>query len=357
MPSSWWEYLTFWPRYFYRPWWQYLSFWPRYFFRAWRPTAVTEFSSAYQYDGGEKGLNVTKEENMINHNNAQNVEQLTSENDTQIKSNSPVGLIEPVQKITIDQEDFGAEGVAECFQEWFNVIETQDIEQQLMFCQLFQTTFDLCRTLFIGKIKEPFFALTELTDDENESSTINIKRKKHLENVSKAHKLLLMHSFNELQNADLFQVVKKVKGSLSDKQCKCLVTQEEDLTVEAVKICWKMQMLPTPMFVCQPKVFKDQWHETHYDSWGDDSTNDLVYYRPVLMNSAGGSIAYKGLVGSKSKLSDGILNNHDEDDDDFADNCQKLMEILPVISSSKQIPMHFKAQVDELLKAAKKIQY
>ena len=53
-------------------------------------------------------------------------------------NNSPVGSIEPVKKVTIDQEDFGAKSVAECFQEWFNVIETQDIEQQLMFCQLFQ---------------------------------------------------------------------------------------------------------------------------------------------------------------------------------------------------------------------------
>ena len=53
-------------------------------------------------------------------------------------SNSTVGSIEPVEKIIIDQEDFGAESVAECFQEWFDVIETQDIEQQLMFCQLFQ---------------------------------------------------------------------------------------------------------------------------------------------------------------------------------------------------------------------------
>ena len=60
-------------------------------------------------------------------------------------------------------------------------------------------------------MKEPFFALTELTDDENESSTINIKRQKHLENVSKAFRLLLMYSSNELRNADLSQVVKKVK--------------------------------------------------------------------------------------------------------------------------------------------------
>ena len=63
-------------------------------------------------------------------------------------------------------------------------------------------------------------------------------------------------------------------------------------------MCWKMQMLPTPMFVCQPKVFNEHWHDTHYESWDEDSTNDLVYYRPVLMNSVGGSIAYKGLVGN-----------------------------------------------------------
>lgn len=76
----------------------------------------------------------------------------------------------------------------------------------------------------------------------------------------------------------------------------------DEFIIEAVKICWKMQMLPTPMFICQPKAFTDNWHETFYDNWNDDSTNDLVYYRPVLMNSVGGSLAFKGLVGNGDSM-------------------------------------------------------
>ena len=77
----------------------------------------------------------------------------------------------------------------------------------------------------------------------------------------------------------------------------------DELIIEAVKICWKMQMMPMlPMFICQPKAFNDEWHETFYDNWDNDSTNDLVYYRPVLMNSVGGTLAYKGLVANGDSM-------------------------------------------------------
>lgn len=78
----------------------------------------------------------------------------------------------------------------------------------------------------------------------------------------------------------------------------------DELVTEAVKICWKMQMLPTPMFICQPKAFTEHWHDTHYDTWDENcrNTNDLVYYRPVLMNSVGGSIACRGLVGNSAGM-------------------------------------------------------
>lgn len=81
-----------------------------------------------------------------------------------------------------------------------------------------------------------------------------------------------------------------------------LLLQVNDQFLEAIKICWKMQMLYTPMFVCQPKVYNDKWHDIYPKTW-QDRNNDLVYYRPVLMNSAGGSIRYKGYVGNSSTAS------------------------------------------------------
>lgn len=81
-----------------------------------------------------------------------------------------------------------------------------------------------------------------------------------------------------------------------------LLPQVNDQFLEAVKICWKMQMLSPPMFVCQPKVYNEIWHDFYHKTW-QERHNDLVYYRPVLMNSAGGSVSYKGYVGNSSTAS------------------------------------------------------
>ena len=67
---------------------------------------------------------------------------------------------------------------------------------------------------------------------------------------------------------------------------------------QAVDICWKMQTVSPPMFLCQPQKFDEQWHKIHAKSWSDPP-GDLMYYRPVLMYSAGGIVANKGLVGCK----------------------------------------------------------
>ena len=74
-----------------------------------------------------------------------------------------------------------------------------------------------------------------------------------------------------------------------------------DQVEKAVGLCWRMQMLPTPMFICQPTVYNDEWHDTHRKSWSDEPNQELVYYRPVLMNSAGGTVASRGLVGKRRK--------------------------------------------------------
>ena len=69
-------------------------------------------------------------------------------------------------------------------------------------------------------------------------------------------------------------------------------------TLKAVDICWRMQTVSPPMFLCQPKLFSDEWHGFHRNSWYDKE-DELVYYKPVLMYSAGGDIASKGFVGNK----------------------------------------------------------
>ena len=69
-------------------------------------------------------------------------------------------------------------------------------------------------------------------------------------------------------------------------------------TLKAVRICWRMQTLSPPMFFCQPKLFNDEWHRFHRNSWYDKE-DELVYYKPVLMYSAGGTVAHKGFVGNK----------------------------------------------------------
>ena len=77
--------------------------------------------------------------------------------------------------------------------------------------------------------------------------------------------------------------------------------KQDALIKRAVEICWKMLMLPHPMFVCQPEAFSENLHERHRKSWHNGPGElELVYYRPVLMSCAGGTRAVKGLVGKKS---------------------------------------------------------
>jgi hypothetical protein len=64
----------------------------------------------------------------------------------------------------------------------------------------------------------------------------------------------------------------------------------------AVDICWKMLTVSPPTFHCQPKIYNEEWHKCHAGSW-HDPPGELIYYRPVLMYSAGGIVAHKGSVG------------------------------------------------------------
>ena len=74
---------------------------------------------------------------------------------------------------------------------------------------ILQISFIFCRNAFIEKLKEPLFALTQLTDEEKKRSKMDIKRKKNLADVSKAYQLLVRHSSAELRSID-YSVVEKV---------------------------------------------------------------------------------------------------------------------------------------------------
>ena len=86
-----------------------------------------------------------------------------------------------------------------------------------------------------------------------------------------------------------------------DKKISNDVLKEQAL--KAVDICWRMQTVSPPMFLCQPKLFSEDWHTIHRNSWYGKE-DELVYYRPVLMYSAGGTVAHKGFVGNKPQAVD-----------------------------------------------------
>jgi predicted Fe-S protein YdhL (DUF1289 family) len=99
--------------------------------------------------------------------------------------------------------------------------------------------------------------------------------------------------------------------------------------VKAVEICWKMQTVSPPMFLCQPKIYNDEWHLPHSKSW-NDPPGELIYYRPVLMYSAGGTVAHKGFVGSKpGKPKNLLMPRQDSSEGEF--------KSLPSLSSNRRI--------------------
>lgn len=67
----------------------------------------------------------------------------------------------------------------------------------------------MCRNAFIAKLKEPLYALTELTEEENRHSKLDLRRQKNLGDVTKAYRFLLKYSLPELRSID-YCVVKKV---------------------------------------------------------------------------------------------------------------------------------------------------
>ncbi|XP_019852501.1 PREDICTED: uncharacterized protein LOC100633638 isoform X2 [Amphimedon queenslandica] len=207
--------------------------------------------------------------------------------------------------LCITMDDEGDISIKEQFMEYFDNIEVELPEKLEMDkmnvmsvgCDLFETSFKCCRSAFIEKLKDSLLELTQLNEYENANTRIDARRQRNLCDVFRAYKLLLKYSTAKLKCIDQ-SIIDQVKASISDD---ALAFQLSDQIVEAIKICWKMQLLDNPMFICQPKVFNENWHEVYYNILCDEANYELVYYRPVLMNSAGGSRACRGLIEKRKK--------------------------------------------------------
>ena len=71
----------------------------------------------------------------------------------------------------------------------------------------------------------------------------------------------------------------------------------------AIQIAWEMLTLDPPAVACKPEKYTKAWHDKIWKKWKSHEFYDLVYYRPVMLYGAGGSVAVKGKVFNK-KCSD-----------------------------------------------------
>jgi hypothetical protein len=163
---------------------------------------------------------------------------------------------------------------------------------RIICCDLYQKSYFKCRDVLIQKVfHNSLMEITELSKEEEEE--VEIGRQRSLINAKAAYEYLLIHCENKLNKKfDKVAIANDVLASLSvdDNILKELRKEAE----KAVDICWKMLTVSPPMFLCQPKVYNEEWHKCHAGSW-HDPPGELI----CCMYSAGGIVAHKGYVGSK----------------------------------------------------------
>uniref|UniRef100_A0A1X7UU52 glutathione transferase n=1 Tax=Amphimedon queenslandica TaxID=400682 RepID=A0A1X7UU52_AMPQE len=221
---------------------------------------------------------------------------ITKEPEVVYKSNKMVKKLD--SDVTID--DITMIDPDDIRQQFLNYFENAEIELPkklqmnkvktlIVVKELFQESFRCCRSTLNATLKESFYELTQLPLQKESLDG----QCKDLSDVFKAYHFLLKHSQDKLRSIDQYaidQVIRSIPGGI-------LLPHDE--AMEAIKICWKMQLLDEPFFICQPEVFNENWHEIYYDNSDGEPNYELVYYRPVLINSAGGQVACKGLVGKR----------------------------------------------------------
>jgi hypothetical protein len=162
-------------------------------------------------------------------------------------------------------------------------------------CKLYQTSFDICRKEIYKMFDKTLTSIVQLSEEE-EQGEVNFDRRKKLKDATTAYQYLLKQCEVQLNRVD--------KTSLVAKLAKEIKLSQEWIPEAntAVEICWKMLTVSPPMFLCQPTKYNAMWHVTHARSW-HEPPGELIYYRPVLMYGAGGTVAYKGFVGSEPVFS------------------------------------------------------
>lgn len=79
------------------------------------------------------------------------------------------------------------------------------------------------------------------------------------------------------------------------------ISQEvlEKDALAGVQIAWDMLMIHPPAIACTPKKYTESWHIEYGPHWNKRKlANPLVYFSPVLLLGAGGTIGSKALVGN-----------------------------------------------------------
>lgn len=72
---------------------------------------------------------------------------------------------------------------------------------------------------------------------------------------------------------------------------------------QACKLMWSLVSVSPPLIVCQPAMFKEDWHDREYEYWDKSlSTYRLAYTRPVLFHNYEGQVGVKGWVGNKKPM-------------------------------------------------------
>jgi hypothetical protein len=168
-------------------------------------------------------------------------------------------------------------------------------------CHLYQTSYNICCDEIQSVFHEALTSITRLSEEEEERGEVMFSRRKNLINAKTAYQYLLKQCTVQLSELDKTPIVTKVLASFNADDHEWLHEEAET----AVEICWKMQTVSPPMFLCQPAKHKGEWHQIHYKSW-HEGPGELIYYRPVVMYTAGDRVACKGFIGKTSAESNVI---------------------------------------------------
>ena len=73
----------------------------------------------------------------------------------------------------------------------------------------------------------------------------------------------------------------------------------KDHISKALKLTFTMLTLLPPLIVCSTTEYREEFHDTFRKTWREsDVSQELRYYRPILVYGNKGQVAVKALVGN-----------------------------------------------------------